>query len=365
MTIREDSDRHNLYLQKLASGLYSARVYPSLEAARLAVRSMLLDAEELKTIEEVKRIQASIEKEVSSTMGTAWAGVTSELEDLAVYEAAWQVQAISAYTAAELKEPSRKKIQSFIDSAVMSLHSGPRVNAGVWSDFVRGQMSSMANTYNGLIVSGYQQGLTVNQIAKSIKDATDGVIAREAETLARTGLNHYTANAREAMAAENSAIKYRLFSATFDNRTTIQCRANSGKTWAISDQSYPRLPLHYGERSSYVYLTDLSEAKQGKKSSVGGKEAESINPSRKLKYRGRKDRDIFKAGPIDAGLTQDQWLREQPRWFVESALDSKTKAALFLDGGMSINKFVDMQGRPITLDRLRELDAEAFTRAGL
>lgn len=366
MTIKDDSDRHNLYLQKLASGLYNSRVYPSLEEARLAVRAMLLDAEELKTVAEVKRMQSRIEKEVNSTMGEAWTGVTGELEEIAVYEAEWQVKALSAYTAASLRVPVEKQIQKFITQSSMSLHSGRRVYSGVWDEFVRGQMSSMAGQYNALVLNGYQNGLTVNQIATSIKNTTDGLLRNEAETLARTGLSHYANAGRDAMAQANKDIlKYRVFSATFDNRTTPICRSLDGKSWAIDDEKYPRLPLHYGERSSYYFVTDKSEIGQGRKQAVGGKPADEINQNRKLKYRGKKDTDIFKPGPIDAKLSQDEWLRQQPRWFVESALDSKTKAKLFLDGNMSIDKFVDMQGRPITIDRLRELDAEAFKRAGL
>lgn len=368
MPIKDDSDRHNLYLQKLAAGLYNSRIYPSLEEARLAVRSILLDAEELKTIAEVRRMQSRIEKELNSTMGAAWAGVTGELEEIAVYEAEWQVKALSAYTAATLKVPVEKQIERFITQSSMSLHSGRRVYSGVWDEFVRGQVSSMATQYNGLVLNGYQNRLTVNQIATSIKQTTDGLIRGEAETLARTGLSHYANAARDAMAQANKDIlKYRAFSATFDNRTSPQCRhyGNKPMYWAINDDSYPRIPVHHGCRSSYYFVTDKSEIGQGKKQAVSGKQVDDINPNRKLKYRGKKDKDIFDPKPIDAGLTQDQWLRQQPRWFVESALDSPTKAKLFLDGNMSIDKFVDMQGRPITIARLRELDSEAFKRAGL
>lgn len=366
MTIKDDSDRHNLYLQKLAAGLFNAEVYPSLEAARLAVRAMLLDAEELKTIAEVRRMQARITKEVNKTYGAGWNSATKGLEETALYEAAWQVNAINQYSAAALAVPANKKVLSYINQSIMSLTSGQRINHGVWAEFVNGSKSSVAQAYNGAVINGYQNGLTVNQIARDIKATTDGLLSREAETLARTGMAHYANGARDAMAADNADIlKFRVFSATFDNRTTLICRSLGGKSYPITDLNYPKLPLHYGERSSYYFVTDESEIGQGKKTAIGGRtDGSDINPRRKLRYRGKRDKDIFRPGQIDADVTQDQWLRSQPRWFVESAL-GKDRSKLFLDGNMRIDKFTDMQGKPINLSRLRELDSAAFERASL
>lgn len=365
MTIRDDSDRHNLYLQKLAAGIYNTQVYPSLEAARKAARLLLLDAEEITSVRELRRIQTAIDKEVAPLYAAGWSEASDELAALALYEASWQVDAISQYSDKKLRVPARKQVESFIDKAVMSLHSGKRVYSGVWSEFVSANIDNLAQQYNGLVVNGYQNGLTVNQIARSIKQSTDGVLANSAQTLARTGTAHYTNTARDAMADQNKDIIIgRVFSATFDNRTTLICRSLDGKFYAQGEK-HPVLPLHYGERSSYYFVTDKSEIGQGRKAAVGGNDADEINPRRKLKYRGKKDQDIFDPGSIKASTTQDAWLRKQPDWFIESALDSKIKAKLFKDGNMSIDKFIDMQGRPISIARLRELDAEAFKRAGL
>lgn len=365
MPIKDDSDRHNLYLQKLAAGIYNSQVYPSLEEARKAVRMILLDAEEIKSVKELVRIQDKVEKEIDAIYGAGWSSASTELTAVAMYEASWQVDAINQYSRNRLTVPPKKQIQGYIDSAIMSLSSGRRVNSGVWSDFVDANLNSAKSQVNGLIVRGYQDGQTVGQINRAIKQGVDGVLAQEAETLARTGMAHYANAARDAMAAANDDIIIgRVFSATFDNRTTLICRGLDGKFYE-KGRPYPQIPVHYGCRSSYYFVTDKSEIGQGKKSAVGGKgDGEDINPNRRLRYRGKKDKDIFKPGQINASTSQDAWLRNQPRWFVESALGD-TRAKLFLDGKMSIDKFTDMQGRTITLNQLRELDANAFKRAGL
>jgi hypothetical protein len=62
------------------------------------------------------------------------------------------------------------------------------------------------------------------------------------------------------------------------------------------------------------------------------------------------------------------WLKTQDREFVADAI-GKTRAQLFLDGGLSADQFAKLNlGRnfePLTLVEMRERDAAAFKRAGL
>lgn len=59
-----------------------------------------------------------------------------------------------------------------------------------------------------------------------------------------------------------------------------------------------------------------------------------------------------------------EFLKSQNRGFVEDVL-GKERAKLFLDGGLSVDKFVDRKGTTITLDRLKEKHAIAFKEAWL
>ena len=74
----------------------------------------------------------------------------------------------------------------------------------------------------------------------------------------------------------------------------------------------------------------------------------------KVRYRGKKDANAFKAGQIK--YTQyDDWLKSQPDWFIESTL-GKGRAEIFKQGKLSLAQFVDLSGRPLTLAELRGLD---------
>ncbi len=364
MTIKEDSDRHNLYLQKLAEGLFNNEVYPSIEAARKDVRLILLDQEELRSNADVIKVQAKITKAVNELYDLT--GLNKELLALADYEAQWQVNALSQYTEAALAVPAGDDIARLASNTALSLTSGQSSSYGKWSQYLKGSKDAMAQQYNGAVLRGYQSGQTVGQIAKEIKGLSDKLLTNQARTLARTGMSHYASAARDSVMSKNKAVKYRVFSATFDNRTTDQCRDYDGDWWHADDDNYPRLPLHHGERSSYYFATDKSQIGEGRKVEVGGQgdKAPTRRNGKKPIYRGKRDGESFDAGTIPANMSQDQWLKEQPRWFVETSL-GKTRAKLFLDGDLKIGNFVDMQGKRITLEDLRKLDSEAFKRAGL
>lgn len=361
----DQADRHEIYLSRLTTQLLNSHIYPSLEAAYKAARALLLDAESIDSIIVMKKLQREIGKAAAEELTKGWDETTVGLEEMAAYEAGYSAKLTGAEIGAVLAVPAADKVKSFIDKSVMTLTSGSRVSSGVWAEFVNGSIDSVVKQYNGIIATGYQNGQTVNQMAKSIRDSTQGLLKGQAEVLARTGQSHYASQAREAMAIDNAkVIKFRVFIATFDNRTTAQCRALSGRAYEITDDKYPRLPLHFGERSIYVYTNDPAKLKQGTKAAVGGKSGVEINPNRKLQYRGKKDTDIFKPGQIPAGETMDQFMRRQPDWFIEDSL-GPTRAKLFKEGGLSIDRFADATGRPLTLAEIRERDAEAFKRAKL
>ena len=71
--------------------------------------------------------------------------------------------------------------------------------------------------------------MTKRLIGTKTNNYLDGLItntgAREAESLVRTGANHYANQARDVAAQANAdLIQGRIFLATFDNRTTLTCR---------------------------------------------------------------------------------------------------------------------------------------------
>lgn len=374
MSLVDDNDRHNLYLQRLASGLLKTHVYPSLEDAYKAARLLLLDQGEIKNLRQLNAILRKVDASTTKITASALDEVTKELNQIAIYEASYYAALVGGYAGATLSVPGKKTIQDFIDSALLSLVSGERVNAGTWSEFIGNQIASTATVYSNAIKASFVNGESLSQGIKRMREATQGLLRREYEALVRTGLQHYSIQAREAMANDNlDILERRYYNTVFDNRRSLLCASRHAKTWLLTDDTYPRLPAHFNCRSSWLYLLKGQTEPSGTMAAVGGKDTERARDKyenrkdatdKKIKYRGKRDTDMFDPNQISAKTGVDSWLKSQPRWYVEDNLGVK-KAQLFLDGKLPITKFTDATGRPLNLDELFERDKAAFARAGL
>ena len=70
-------------------------------------------------------------------------------------------------------------------------------------------------------------------------------------------------------------------------------------------------------------------------------------------------------GQVPVKQTYPEWLKRQDAKFQNKVLGT-TKGKLFREGGLTVDKFVDAQsGQPFTLRQLREVNEQAFMRAGV
>ena len=345
MSLANDTIRHQIYLQRLATQIYREYGLLSVNESYRQARLIMLDAENIGSVTKLNRVLRDIRKTVTQTMAKGWEGATKALEELALYEAGFAAKLTAGYIAADIATPSMRKIRSFMEDSLLVLGSGSQLKTGTWAEFVNNNVGVTVAQYQNTIRAGYIQGQTVGQMTRSLRTYAKGLNAQQVETLARTGMQHYAQNAREIMARENSdVLKFRIYNATLDNRTTSLCAGRDGETWAIEDDSYPRLPAHFNCRSVYLY-SDKQE-RTGTRASVGGKGGEPA------------------PGQVRGSTSYEQFFKNQPKWWQDEALGA-TRAKLVREGGMSISSFNDLTGRQLTLDQLRNLDAEAFRRAGL
>ena len=144
-----------------------------------------------------------------------------------------------------------------------------------------------------------------------------------------------------------------------DGRTTAVCRARDGKIYPLGKG--PRPPAHIGCRS--LRVPSVKTWKQ-----LGVKEGDLLNERRFIADK-RKFSDVPKSErDLLVGRTKaksyNDWLKTQRRDFVEDVL-GKTRAKLYLDGKMPLDKFVDRKGATLTLDELKKRNASFFKDAGL
>lgn len=215
------------------------------------------------------------------------------------------------------------------------------------------------------IRTGYSEGETIDQMVRRIRGTRsrgyrDGIIEinrRNAQGVVRTAIGHVANSARiELYSANEDLISAIVWVSTLDGRTTEKCIIRDGKRYTVSE---PHMPIghstpwqggpgriHFNCRSSsYPQVKSWQELDVDEDEASSGTRA-SMN------------------GQVAAETTYPDWLRKQEQSFVEEVL-GKSKAKLFLDGKLDVEKFEDRSGNMLTLRQLREREAAAFDRAGL
>jgi hypothetical protein len=394
MITADSALRHELAVSRLVTGIVQSRIMPSYFDLSKAVKVALADYEPTMNRKDFDALRRQVSLMVSEKMAAMWDGTTNDLFDLAKYEAGHVVGELSGATAV-----SEAAIAKAVNTPMVL--AGAVSQVGTWREYVAGSTNStQTRIIDNTIRAGYESGATVGEMTKRLvgtkaNNYLDGLIsntgAREAEALVRTGANHYANVARDVAAQANAdLIQGRVFLATFDNRTTLTCRhfGTLQKIYALDDPATPKPPLHFNCRSLLQIVPIGFDPFGGTKAAVGGNDTQTAEeafnkkndkldarrakadeqraqgqdpkevPS-KVTYTGRKDSAIFDAGQINAKTNMDAWMRQQPDWFIESSL-GKTRAKLFKEGGLSMDKFTDMNGRPLTLKEMKALDAYDF-----
>lgn len=211
-------------------------------------------------------------------------------------------------------------------------------------------------------------------------DGVTEITRRQIQTITRTAVQHIANGARDTWFDENSDIlEAEQFVATLDSRTTPICRALDGKTYPVGKG--PRPPLHFNCRSLRIAAIDgtlagdrpakpttekLLVKEYAEKNGLGDvRSRDQLPRGTKGDYdkwaRGRIRQLV---GPVPATQTYQTWLKGQSNAFQNEVLGN-TKAKLFRDGGLTLDKFVDRNGTELTLKQLAQKEADAFRAAGL
>jgi hypothetical protein len=357
------------------------------------------------TASDVNKLTIAMRAEFGTTWSTMWQDISDELLKMAQIEGEAVTGVYQDFVPETLVPPTTKQIEAGTRAAVMTLTTDIS-QSGTWAQFVRQNSDSTMRGIAGIVREGFNNNLTKQEIVKQLRGTfnrktgkfeggfLNGKARAGADSLTRTGVSHYANVARDEFAVKNkSLIEGRTLFATLDNVTTTICLKRHLNFYPTGEP-FPNLPFHFNERSQYIFKTKGFDPLNTDRTVVGGQKGanakeqfekrtdrqdnlrgnraerralgeEGVPPTKsKVTFRGKKDNDIFDIQTIEAKVTSDQWLRRQPRWFVESTL-GKERARLFIDGDMHIDRFTDMTGRQLTLDELAETNAgeRAFRKA--
>ena len=245
---------------------------------------------------------------------------------------------------------------------------------------------------------GVRKSKPLDQIVKEIRgtkesDYTDGVFEAtrsEAETIARTGCMGIADEAKMQFYLQNTdVIRAIMHVATLSGNTCLVCGNLDGHIWKNPEELalIPNLPIHPNCRCVHLPVTEMHEINRSKRPAEEenfwkeaerkyneehpGKRFSDLARSTKLKYyyKAQKDYEERTGKPAFEEVPQNMsfadWLKTKDAKYIEQYL-GKTRYLLYTKGELPLNRFINPATNvQFTISELKELDIEAFRRAGL
>ena len=284
--------------------------------------------------------------------------LAEELRQFVEYELAYQQRALVTALPVQVSFASVSLDQVY--SSAMNRPFQGVLLAGIWSELSDARMRLIRRA----IAQGFVESQTTDQIVRALmgtraRGYADGLVnrsRREVQAVVRTALGHFAGVTQDrVMAANSDIIKAVKWSATLDNRTSPQCRIRDGLLYTPEDHKPMghKVPwgagpgrLHWNCRSAQVPVTkswrelgvNMDDVPEGTRSSMDGQ--------------------------VPRSMTYLQWLQGQSAQRQDEVL-GPVRGGLFRQGNLPLADMYTDNGRWLTLDQLRQRDADAFRRAGV
>ncbi len=380
--------RHQIGLMRL-SGSVRKDVWALLDATEAdmadKIRSRLLNRRGLNTPSDVVRMQRLI-KVLRGTRLKAWKQVTDlwvkEMQQLAVAEPAFMDGLLKGSVPVVLDTVIPQT--SFLKAIVTSKpFEGKTMRT--WANSIA--RSDLARIEQNIRI-GMVQGETGPQIARRIVgtkslrgvNGTTEITRRQAAAITRTAVNGIANHAKRLYYVENKDLfKEELYVATLDARTTNICMSLDGNKYPIGEGPIP--PVHFQCRSLRIAVITPEAVgnrpmreftQKGLVRDYTRQNGLKVQGNRAKLPRGHKGtfdafarkrmRDL--TGQAPAKTTYQEFLGRQTTEFQNDVL-GVSRAKLFRDGGLSLDKFVNETGKLFTLKQLGAAHGAAFKAAGL
>lgn len=260
--------------------------------------------------------------------------------DFLNYESEFSSNAFEQATGVSFDLPNPVQLQSAYRTNIMDLvpnQAGRSIGETIARFGIQAQ-----NQFSQILRDGFALGMTSGQMIRNVSEHIS-LKRNQVETLIRTSTNHLATQARnETMKENEDVLDGYEWVATLDSRTSLICASRDGIIYPVSDdpEKSPKPPAHYGCRSTIVPAVkpefDLLADEDERRPFVGP--------------NGKK-------GVIDGKITYEKWLRKQPKDFQIQVL-GRARQELFAKNKLPLSRFIDPEGRTLTLQELRELDVQ-------
>lgn len=327
-------------------------------AAELAAALERLPAESF-TVERLDLLLQSVRDLNAQAYAAVSQALGDELQALAEYESGYQLQLFEGIIPApvQVRFPIAAVSPAQVYAAALSRPFQGRLLRDWASNIEAGRMEKIREA----VRAGYVEGETASQIVRRIRGSraeqyADGILQRPRRDLmavVQTAVAHTAAVAREQFVSANQdIIKAVRWVSTLDTRTSAPCRLRDGLRYE-ADTHKPighKIPwlagpgrLHFNCRSTEAPVTKswrelgipLDEMSPGERASMDGQ--------------------------VPADTTYSQWLIRQNAARQDQVLGPE-RGRLLRDGGLKLEDFYTATGKWLSIEQLKQRDAEAFAR---
>ena len=327
--IAEAATRHSVFLQRYGGGIALDQKEVITEMAE-AVRNLLLGELTQTRRKRLTTIYKQLQTIINASIATMNADVTAQLNDLAVYEADFNLRLLNGAVNVEFAAIQPSVIRAMVSDTEMNLVSGQKITTGTLDDLYKTFSETTYKQVRSIVRNGIASGMNAEEMARDAYKLVNNRTRAQSKSLVLTAANHIGQEAMNELGNANRDIaSMDRYIATLDSRTTIQCSGFDGQTYKPKEGPFP--PIHYRCRSRRVPKVDDKFSLQ-----IEGTRAS---------YE----------GPVSNKLTYSGFLKGQSKEFQDEVLGVE-RAKLFRSGAVTLDKFTDDDNRVIPLSRLRELE---------
>jgi len=362
--LRDEAISHSLFVSRYSTGVAKRMVKILNQSdAELSIRLMVaLDdlSPNSFTVRRLEGLLDSVRQINQTAIQATFTSLGEELQSFADHEAGYHLSLFDTILPAPVKHrfPLAAITADQVYAAAMAQPFQGRLLSEWASNLESDRMTRIINT----VRTGYLTGQSTEKIAKDVRGTAtnnfqDGAIQvsrANATSITKTAINHLAATARTQFAEHNSDIvDCKQWLSTLDNKTTPTCIIRDRLKYSLENKPighkvpYLQGPgrIHFCCRSTETLVTkswrelgiDADEMDAGTRASMDGQ--------------------------VPANTTYSDWLSQQSLYRQVQVLGD-TRARLLQNGGMKVPDFFTDKGEWITLDKLKEIDAVAFEKAG-
>lgn len=341
--LSDAATRHQVHVQRYAGGSLK-RLAKFITKAIGTAKSRVSDGLSRYGTQRYEKQIQELQGELAGVYGEMKQQAVLDLTEFGRYEAEFNMTLLGKVVQAvvKLNRPSIQQVAAAAFADPLDLEVGK----GRQRISINGALDQFGTKKSAEIISEIRMGTALGETSGQISRRliSLGVQQRDqAQALVNTMTNHIASTARVEVLKDNDDIlKGMRRIATLDSRTTLLCMSLDQ---TIIPLDGPKPPYHWRCRTTLIPVLKPEFARE-----IPGSTRPSVGPDG--------------VEQVSSKTSYSEWLARQPASFQRDVL-GPARYELFSKGELPIDRFVDDNGKTLTLQQLREREPMAFERAGL